>query len=276
MPPLPSSEQDAEPNGRIKCDEKPSTKWWHVADDAIERLVRDMAGSRRDIGKNGECHRPRPASAGSISNCSIGSGRSLQGTIDIKIMVKNNVNYKAGCDIFTLRISPDAAIASGPGATAEGKGREAAAFTVALSLQERIERATHIPPSRQRLFYREKELRDGETLRSAGICHGQVLQLVCCPELPRVVGAKSMQSPAPEAAGSRDGSKESDARPKWVCQEKPRFFVAVGAGMDNHGGMVKDAAKFQNEPIYVSDVGNSALDRIRALPCYVRSSRGGA
>lgn len=305
-------EDDYSPRTDQSTHQAQPEKWWHVSDNAIEAIVRRMSASS-DGSSAANVSQSRPPSSASSSVMSRASGlarsqstssssssqrRASGGRIDIKVIVRGLTLSVGRAETLAIRISPDATI--GPVRSLSLGSDDgllptsaADATLMGSSLMERIERATHIPPSRQRLFLQDKDisLQSGETLRSLAISHGQVLQMVCARELTRGLGGTPVQgqsaapvvAPPRSAEGkmwnrmTRDGSLPP--RPRWVCQEKPRYFAAVGSGLDSHGGMVKSAEKFSNVPIYRSDIGNPAMDRVRAMPCFQsehRGRRGGA
>lgn len=277
------SDQTLKPDG--------NRKWWHVPDDAIEAMVREMERVENEP-QHSECaepsaERPDRSSAPvrqptrsnscseslcrSVSSSSVGP-RST-GRIDVKVVV-----HSEHPQTLTIRISPDEAISPVPGERGS-------------SLQERIERSTDIEPSRQRLFHQGQELvLHGHTLRSLNITHGQVLQLVCCKDLPVSLGSRpvlggsclALQRPtSSHGRRPRPGlpPEMPKPKPKWITQEHPRYFAPVGCGVDGHGGKFVAAEPFCNKRIYLGDGGNAAMERVRSLPSYsgvARGRRGGA
>lgn len=157
-----------------------------------------------------------------------------------------------------------------------------------------IENLTEIEPVRQRLAFRNAPITaDHLSLSDYGIGDGATVQLrlqkwvpgqmsqgkdirLACTRRKHEVQSRQREQEAsgrPKLDGYslRQSKHLSSCRadgdvwmmPKWVSQASPELFAPTGVGFDGMGGMRAAARPFENTPIYLSDVGDDRLARVR-------------
>lgn len=268
-------------------------KWWHVPDDALEALVQSMASGQGGNTQPGHARQPPMPAASNIGNATRQIVRFDHGDLHPEDALDREMRLNAE----RTALSPKSAIVGTAPIHINTKRRQAKNWKVSdEELIEFIQQKAKATAAHGVVM--EAEVGDylapvpvGRMLLTGTVRRCSDCGRHNCPDCSSP-GAASSSRTNSAARGKQDGHNlakrrggqfravQSQAdlakRPPWDKNISCRYFARVGEGLDGKGNKVikNKGAKFENNPIYLSDRNSSELSRVRERvtghACYLR------